>query len=320
MKKMYRILGLGLMPLFLFSQIVINNFDGAIAEGTINWTQIERDPSYQELSDDSTDAHEGAAALKEYCSIGSLNTWGSFAHTGYKVSDDAVMDWSGSESFSVWIKVQMAPALPDAFVFRMHIGDQAEPGGPVEEYLYENATIVDEEGDWKELVIPIIERETNGSVVPNDEGFVLFPTSWGGSSYNNNILDLDKIYQYSFALVTTGIEADEIELSFDNFTRSGTPDAVKSRPAELDRFELCGNYPNPFNPATRIGFRIPSAEHVRLDIVNLMGQQVDRLLDGMMPAGSHEIDFHAGSLPPGVYFYRLNAGNFTDTQKMILLP
>lgn len=306
-----------LIPVIASSQIVINHFDGAVSEGTINWTQVEADPSYQELEDDSADAYEGAAALREYCYFGPLNTWGTFAHTGYNSPEP--MDWSGSETLSVWIKVHAAPDLPDAFVFRMHLVDQPD-GQPTEEYIYENTTIVDTEKDWTELVIPFVEREEDGDLPPNDEGFAIMPSSWGRPSENNLVLDMDRIVAYSLALVTTTEEEDDIELSFDYFTRSGTPDAVQE-PAEIATgFGLSANYPNPFNPTTEIAFSLPRSGHVRLGVFNLMGQKVATLADQQLSAGPHRVQFHANNLPAGVYFYRLETERNVSTRKMILLP
>jgi hypothetical protein len=57
---------------------------------------------------------------------------------------------------------------------------------------------------WVQLVAPLFERETDGSTVPNDEGFVLFPTTWGGGQYNNSELDYDKIVGFNISAITTG--------------------------------------------------------------------------------------------------------------------
>jgi hypothetical protein len=317
MRQVKWILLILLIPIYASAQIMINNFDGAATDGTINWLQVEADPSYQELENDSADAYEGAAALRELCYFGALNSWGTFSHTGYNSSSP--MDWSESETFSVWIKVHAAPSIPDAFVFRMHLLDQPA-GGNREEYLYENTTIVDTEAGWVELVIPIIERETDGTTTPNSDGFVLIPTNWGAPIYNNRTLDLDRIVGYSFALVTTSAEEDEIELSFDNFTRSGTPNAVRDEIAVVGEFELSANYPNPFNPTTEISFNIQKSGETHLSVFNLMGQEVATLVNGFIPAGLHHVQFQASNLPAGVFFYRLETADFVSTRKMILLP
>ena len=84
-------------------------------------------------------------------------------------------------------------------------------------------------------------------------------------------------------------------------------------------FELAQNYPNPFNPTTKIEFALPQSSRVSLTVFNILGQTVDVLLDRDLPAGYHEVDWNAGRYASGVYFYRLQAGNFVETRKMLLL-
>ena len=85
-------------------------------------------------------------------------------------------------------------------------------------------------------------------------------------------------------------------------------------------FLLEQNYPNPFNPMTKISFSIPVNSYVTLSVYNVIGQEVKKLLsDEFRTAGIYEMNFDAGSLAGGVYFYRLNAGNFVSTKKMILI-
>ncbi|HXG00823.1 MAG TPA: T9SS type A sorting domain-containing protein [Bacteroidota bacterium] len=86
-----------------------------------------------------------------------------------------------------------------------------------------------------------------------------------------------------------------------------------------DRFALNQNYPNPFNPTTTIQFALPSASHVRLEVFNLLGQRVETLVNGFKEAGTYTLQFDASDLPTGIYFYRLQAGQFVQTRKMILV-
>jgi len=129
---------------------------------------------------------------------------------------------------SIWIKVHEAPAQPEYMVFRIQIADKPTPEADKEQYIYENAVILDAASDWVELRIPILERETDGTTVPNDEGFVLAPTTWGGFTYNNQMLDRDKIVEWNIGLITSGwtdpnnIPEDSLVVSFDGFTRFGT--------------------------------------------------------------------------------------------------
>jgi len=80
-----------------------------------------------------------------------------------------------------------------------------------------------------------------------------------------------------------------------------------------------GNYPNPFNPMTNIYFQLPSASFVSLKIYNLLGQEVMTLVNDKQDAGYHSVSFDASRLPSGVYIYRLKAGSFIESKKLLLL-
>ncbi len=85
------------------------------------------------------------------------------------------------------------------------------------------------------------------------------------------------------------------------------------------KFDLAQNYPNPFNPTTTIDFSLPKADHVVLEVFNVLGQRVETLLDKNLPAGRYQVEFDASSQPSGIYFYRLAAGQGVSTKKMVLV-
>ncbi len=87
----------------------------------------------------------------------------------------------------------------------------------------------------------------------------------------------------------------------------------------LTTFNLSQNYPNPFNPNTNIRYAISSAQLVALKVYDVLGNEVATLVNEYKPAGSYEINFNAIELTSGVYFYKLQAGEFYETRKMILL-
>ena len=91
-------------------------------------------------------------------------------------------------------------------------------------------------------------------------------------------------------------------------------------PAE---FALEQNYPNPFNPATSISYILPRSAHVRIAVYNVLGE-VASLFEGQQSAGKHSVIWNGAAdngdaVPSGIYFYRLSAGQFVDTRKMLLL-
>ncbi|MBD3224604.1 MAG: T9SS type A sorting domain-containing protein [Caldithrix sp.] len=86
-----------------------------------------------------------------------------------------------------------------------------------------------------------------------------------------------------------------------------------------DQFKLSQNYPNPFNPITHIKFELPEASHVTLQIVDVNGKVVSTEIDDYRPAGVHETIFDGKNLSSGIYFYRIRAGNFVQTKRMLLV-
>ena len=84
-------------------------------------------------------------------------------------------------------------------------------------------------------------------------------------------------------------------------------------------FTLDQNFPNPFNPITEIRFGLPEPSEVKLSVFNSLGQEVVTLVNGWKPAGTHTVEFNGSDLASGVYFYRLDAGTYNATKKMVLL-
>jgi photosystem II stability/assembly factor-like uncharacterized protein len=87
----------------------------------------------------------------------------------------------------------------------------------------------------------------------------------------------------------------------------------------ISQFYLNQNYPNPFNPNTKIKFSIPQSSQVVIKVFDILGSEIETLVNEEKPAGIYEITWYAGQLPSGVYFYQLRAGSFVKTKKMVLM-
>ena len=85
------------------------------------------------------------------------------------------------------------------------------------------------------------------------------------------------------------------------------------------KFELMQNYPNPFNPSTSIEYSLPSNEYVLLKVYDLLGNEVNTLVNERQSAGNYEVNFDASNLASGIYFYRIQSGSFIQTKKLMLL-
>ena len=85
------------------------------------------------------------------------------------------------------------------------------------------------------------------------------------------------------------------------------------------KFTLHQNYPNPFNPTTTIRYDLPMQSEVKLTIYNVLGQEVETLVNGKLVVGEHHIVWDAVNIASGVYFVRLQIGEFVEKQKVVLM-
>ena len=133
----------------------------------------------------------------------------------------------------------------------------------------------------------------------------------------DNLVPPSGIYWY--LKTVTNLWADpSLKLKYD-ITTSTEEDNVTATD-----FTLHQNYPNPFNPSTKIKFTIPSVGthdrvSVQLIIYDVLGKEIAKLVNEEKPAGSYEVEFNGSNLSSGVYFYKLQAGSFVETKKMILM-
>jgi len=89
--------------------------------------------------------------------------------------------------------------------------------------------------------------------------------------------------------------------------------------AAADKFQISQNYPNPFNPLTKIKYSILKKSHVTLKVFDVLGSEVHTLISMEQPKGSYKVEFDGSDLASGIYFYRIQADNFIDTKKMMLM-
>ncbi|MEJ2634013.1 MAG: T9SS type A sorting domain-containing protein [Calditrichia bacterium] len=167
-------------------------------------------------------------------------------------------------------------------------------GNDIEVYL--NGEL-DSFSSWSGLIFPADINLTIGQVLPDNH------------NYNfKGILDDIRIYNY--ALSVPEIQALYLgNTSIDKGENQFLP----------QNFVLEQNYPNPFNPVTTIGFWTPRSGQVSLKVYDLTGREVVTLKEGKFPAGRHEVRWNAGDMASGIYFYRLEAGEFRQTKKLILI-
>lgn len=126
-------------------------------------------------------------------------------------------------------------------------------------------------------------------------------------------LDKDSVHFISSGMIKLG------SLLASGFRNLITSNSENISELNVGRYELRQNYPNPFNPVTYISFSIPESKFVRLKIYDILGREVSVLLNKQLEAGEHKIRFEDHFLPGGIYIYSLQAGQFRDSKKLLLL-
>ncbi len=123
------------------------------------------------------------------------------------------------------------------------------------------------------------------------------------------------------APVAKGRMTQIVEFAVDTSDKTGPVAASQADPLTLEERSgpVLSNYPNPFNPTTRISFQLREASDVTVRVYDITGKQVAELVHGYRRAGRHQVTFDGSNLPSGVYFYHLQAGSMTEMKRMLLI-
>lgn len=184
------------------------------------------------------------------------------------------------------------------------------------------------------------------NLISEFKSVVWYDSVWENNSryvnnYNSNDLPYEKVYQYwglndwnntDRELYEYDENNNQILVTFQNWsyynswiTRGKTASFYQlftDSPNEnkyLNSYSLSQTFPNPFNPSTSISYQIPEMNFVTIKIYDVLGNEIATLVNEEKPAGTYKITWNAEGLSSGIYFYRLQAGNFVATKKMILL-
>lgn len=161
---------------------------------------------------------------------------------------------------------------------------------------------IDWANSWKYLRIPLSNAIIHWS---NPCAVLTFPITWkriylaetNDSNKNSGIIYLD---DFTAHFIETGVDEDnKYELPL--------------------RYKLEQNFPNPFNPETKIAFGLPRSTRVKLEVFNLIGERIAMLMNSEMSAGSHSVKFNASQLTSGIYLYRIDTKDFQETRRMLVI-
>ena len=195
--------------------------------------------------------------------------------------------------------------------------------------------------DWED------KRIRPGSVLHNNDLFMMwyyggddskqrtgYATSTDGlnwDKFDTYVLDYG-IYgewDYKYAMAYTVLfNGDKYHMWYDSheWFKSGAIGYATSLPVSVEKeisipdiFELSQNYPNPFNPSTTLKYEIPKESYITLKVYDILGREVAILVNEQQKAGYYEVDWNAVNNSSGVYFYKIQAGQFVETKKMVLM-
>ena len=172
--------------------------------------------------------------------------------------------------------------------------------------------------DWQNYNLDPIQGTHHYKVVRIGNTFTCFiddqqVLTWTGvSPYSGGYLGIEGAQGYSYSGTPPSIVWDNVEVTTRTTAVSETPEILRT-------FSLNQNYPNPFNPVTNLSFSLPVTSKVNLIVYDVNGRQVSQLVDNRYNAGVYNVLFDGSGLSSGVYFYHLQAGEFTAVNKMVLL-
>ncbi|MCU0344752.1 MAG: T9SS type A sorting domain-containing protein [Ignavibacteriaceae bacterium] len=220
----------------------------------------------------------------------------SIRHTALDVFDPQDSSWTTVTNIPT-PRYQLATCVIDSSIYAID-GWYSSSSGPIY--------------DTVEVYNPITDVWTTGTSMPVSVAML-----------DGYVLD-GKIYMYGGSFTTH----PNIGIS-DIWEFTPSPVSVETEVTVPSGFKLEQNYPNPFNPATKIKYTIPQTSQIQIKVFDVLGNEIATLVDEYKPAGKYEVEFsakggsasggNAYNLPSGVYFYKLKAGSFVETKKMILI-
>jgi hypothetical protein len=176
---------------------------------------------------------------------------------------------------------------------------------------YKGAGTINGDGEYG-FMLTAIDSDVNGGGIADRFRIKIWEKDGGEVVYDNQLDAPDD------AEPTTTLGGGSIKIHTGGTGGPNAGFAIGDDSGLPTEFALGANYPNPFASATTIAYELPESSHVRLVIFDVTGREVARLVDAEQPAGRHTAEWHPANLASGVYLYRLEAGPFVQTQRMLL--
>ncbi len=311
-----------------FGQTVFENFDfyNIQAKYIINTPEVTSNSSITLLRQ-PVDNYENDNALGVKYSIWAESGGNAMVEFINPDTSNGVWDFSDYQSISFAINNKIKSSKPSQVYLSIILFEISD--APLNtknmndaEFWESFQYVLDLEPGWSTYDMPLIpvskdviqEKPSSGFWHSDQEGVT-----------GNNKLDLNKIAGIGLEFYSSSPEDDTIsegEILLDNIFLNGktsTLAGVNAESANPGSFHLNQNYPNPFNPSTRISFNITQQKNVKLNVYDILGEEIAVIINRNMMSGEHSVVFDAGNLPSGFYLYRLQVGKFTQIKKMMLV-
>jgi hypothetical protein len=227
------------------------------------------------------------------------------------IIDSLTHTWVGD--VRVWIEKVGGPV--DTVISRIGLGTGAFPGAGNSCNDFINTNLVDSATSLVQGIMDPAPGCGNGAGQIPANGY--FKPKDPLAGFNGNGIDPNGTYiihvSDNAALDFGALRSWCVSIDYDLMTNAGNNTSI------VNDYQLHQNYPNPFNPTTKIRFEIPKQNFVSLKIYDISGREVAILINGERNAGAYDVEFDGSYLASGTYFYRLQAGDFVQVKKMVLL-
>lgn len=162
-------------------------------------------------------------------------------------------------------------------------------------------------------------KDANTGYVLGKYGSIMSTTDGGQNWYYEVITDRSLLYSITYSEPNSFWICGPKGLIVNNNIGGTTDVLLEEFSSLIFDYVLNQNFPNPFNPTTKIKFSVPKSSNVIIKVYDVLGNEIETLVNKKIPTGNYEVNWNAANLPSGVYFYRLQTGDFAQTRKMILL-
>jgi hypothetical protein len=194
--------------------------------------------------------------------------------------------------------------------------DEEVPKNDLEEWRIVNGTTVFHPMHIHGVMFQVLSRNGSTNLPPSDRG-------WKDTVLVNpseTVRTLVKFTDYTgiYLLHCHNLEHEDDGMMM-NFRVNNTTGVENEKTNIPSEFRLHQNYPNPFNPSTTIRYQLPTLSHVTLKVFDVLGREVTTLVAGVEESGYKSVQWSASGVASGVYFYRLQAGQFSAVKKMLLM-